>query len=88
MDDEADTPGHNTNRGDGGKFATGYTDGEFLEAVYETEGLAGTSDVANAVGCSYETAIKRLTELADDGMLGTQKVANARVWMIESDTGH
>jgi len=86
MDDEADTPGHNTNHDDQGQFATGYTDGEFLEAVYETEGLAGTTDVANAVGCSYETAIKRLSELADNGMLDTQKVANARIWMIESDT--
>jgi len=33
------------------------------------------------VGCPYETAYKNPRQLEDEGVVESQKVANARVWL-------
>jgi hypothetical protein len=65
---------------DSGQYTEKYPTAEFLEAIDTADGMAGTQDVADAVGCSYETAYKKLRGLEDDGAVASQKVANARVW--------
>jgi hypothetical protein len=64
-----------------GKYTETYPTEEFLEAIDSADGMAGTQDVADAVGCSYETAYKKLRKLEDAGSVDSQKVANARVWL-------
>jgi hypothetical protein len=64
-----------------GKYTETYPTGEFLGAIDDVDGVAGTQDVADAVGCSYETAYKKLRSLEDAGAVESEKVANARVWL-------
>lgn len=66
---------------DSGQYTETYPTEEFLEAIDSADGMAGTQDVADAVGCSYETAYKKLRKLEDAGSVDSQKVANARVWL-------
>ena len=64
-----------------GQYTETYPTEDFLEAIDNTDSMAGTQDVADAVGCSYETAYKKLRQLEDTGAVNSQKVANARVWL-------
>ena len=66
---------------DSGQYTETYPTEEFLEAIDNADGMAGTQDVADGVGCSYETAYKKLRKLEDAGSVDSQKVANARVWL-------
>lgn len=68
-----------------GKYTETYPPEAFVDAVRDADGLAGTQDVADAVGCSYELAYKRLRDLADDGTVATRKVANARIWSVDDE---
>lgn len=52
-----------------------------VEELHDQHPFVTTSDVAGVVGCSRETARKKLSELADDGVLKSQKIgARAKVW--------
>jgi predicted ArsR family transcriptional regulator len=66
---------------DNGQYTETYPTDEFLGAIDDVDGMAGTQDVADAVGCSYETAYKKLRSLEDAGDVESEKVANARVWL-------
>ena len=66
---------------DSGQYTETYPTDEFLGAIDDVDGVAGTQDVADAVGCSYETAYKKLRSLEDAGAVESEKVANARVWL-------
>ena len=68
-----------------GKYTETYRPEAFVDAVREADGFAGTQDVADVVGCSYELAYKRLRALADEGDVESRKVANARVWSAPED---
>jgi len=68
---------------DTGRYTEEYPSGDFVAAIEDASGSAGTQDVADAVGCSYETAYKKLHQLADDGTITRQKVGNANLWVVE-----
>lgn len=71
-----------------GKYTEQYTPEEFLSAIGSMGGSADTQSVANKVGCAYRTAHAKLTELEDDGKLTSQKVGNAKLWILDtSDEG-
>jgi DNA-binding transcriptional regulator YhcF (GntR family) len=65
-----------------GKYAESYPPDLFVETIHGGDGMASTTEVANAVGCVYDTAYKKLRGLEDDGRITSRKVANARLWMI------
>lgn len=50
-----------------------YSDEDFLAALEEI-GPAGTSDVAEVVGCSDRTAYNRLMELADEARVRFKRI--------------
>lgn len=66
---------------DSGQYTETYPTEAFLDAIDNVDGMTGTQDVADAVGCSYETAYKKLRSLEDAGTVDSEKVANARVWL-------
>ena len=68
-----------------GQYTETYSTEEFLDAIADADGMAGTQDVADHVGCSYETAYKKLRGLEDEGTIESQKVANARAWLLVDD---
>lgn len=66
-----------------GRFTVTYPPGEFVEAIRNEGGEAGTKAVAERVGCSYETAYKKLRALEEAGTLEPRKVGNAYLWVVE-----
>lgn len=62
-----------------GRYTTEFEPEVFVEAVEEL-GLSSTRDVADAVGCSYDLAYRRLKELADEGLVKGDKVGNTYHW--------
>ena len=50
-----------------------------FRSVIVPPGMASTSDVADALGSSYETAYKKLRALEDSDEIQSRKVANARL---------
>jgi predicted transcriptional regulator len=71
-------------RDEQGRFAPEYSDGEFLDAVREHE-PAGTSEVADAVGCTTQNADYRLRKLRDAGRVKSKKVGRSLVWTLSGD---
>lgn len=67
---------------DSGRYAQTYPPGEFVEAIDAASGAAGTREIAEAVGCSVDTAIRRLDELEDEGTVERREVGNAFLWML------
>ena len=62
-----------------GRLTTVYRDDQFIDAVEQLDG-AGTSDVADAVGCRRGTAYKRLQKLANDDTVSKNKVGGVLIW--------
>lgn len=67
-----------------GQFTEEYPPEAFVKAIQDAGGAAGTQEIADAVGCSYETAYKKLRGLEDADELTHQKVGNARLWEVET----
>lgn len=70
-----------------GQFTQKYTDEMFLAAVDEQAPLAGTADIAAEVGCTHDTALKRLEELAEQGYINRCRVAGAILWSTDGIEG-
>lgn len=66
-----------------GRYTETYPLSDFLDALDDLGGAAGTQEVADAVGCKYRTANAKLHELEDDGEIASKKVGNAYLWMTE-----
>lgn len=68
-------------RTDNGRFTsdTIYEPSDFLAAV---DGLDNptTTDIANSVGCSNDTANRWLHQLEDDGDVTSSRIGNSLVW--------
>lgn len=62
-----------------GQFSREYPTAAFLDAV-ETVDPTTTAKVADAVGCSYDLAYRRLNELADKGQLQRIDVGGSFIW--------
>jgi len=67
-----------------GEFTETYPDEDVLEALKELSGSASTQEVADEVGCAYRTAYQKLSELENEKLITSQKIANARLWQINS----
>ncbi len=67
---------------DSGKYITSYHDEEFLDAIEGLDGMAGTSEIANKVGCTHRTAYARLKSIEEKGDIQSRKVGNSLVWSI------
>jgi len=67
-----------------GKYTQKYPTEEFLRAVEELE-MPTAQDVADCVGCSYETAYKKLRSVEEDSTVTSKKVASVRVWLLADD---
>ena len=65
-----------------GKYTDAYGDDEFLAALEEESGIAGTSDLADAVGCTSRHALNRLRELEEAGEITSKDVGRSLVWMF------
>ena len=69
-----------------GRYTDTYSAEAMLEAIQEVGGLAGTSEVAAAVGCARDTAYKKLKKMEGEGWVGSRKVGGSLVWQITEET--
>ena len=69
---------------DTGQFTEEYPPDDFVAAIEADGGATGTKDVADAVGCSYELAYKKLRQMADDGTIDRRKVGNVNLWVVDN----
>lgn len=65
-----------------GKYTDAYEDEEFVAAIQNQGGLAGTSDIASEVGCSKRQALNRLKELEREDLVVSKDVGRSLVWQI------
>ena len=65
-----------------GKYTTSYSDSDFIDAIHTLDGMAGTSEVAEAVGCTRRTAYTRLQSLEEEGQVSSRKVGNSLLWSV------
>ena len=71
-------------RNERGQFTPQYDDEEVLDAVRDHE-PAGTSEVADALGCTTQNADYRLRKLRDAGRAERKKVGRSLVWTLSGD---
>ena len=67
-----------------GRFSQEYSDEDFVRAVKEL-GSCSTTDVADHVGCSSDLAYRRLTELASEGRIDSEKGAGNYRWFCNDE---
>lgn len=65
-----------------GHWRPQWSDETSLKAVQDTDGFATSGDVHRALGCSYDTARRRLAELVESGELETMEVTRASVYSL------
>ena len=71
-------------RDESGRFAERFEHEAFLRAVAALD-VAGTADVADRVGCSYDLAYRRLGDLEAEGRVEKRTVGGAFVWLPAGD---
>jgi uncharacterized membrane protein len=70
---------------DTGQYTGQYPTQDFLDAINEEGGMAGTGEIADRVGCAHDTAYKRLQVMEEKGLVTSQKVGNALLWVNSQD---
>lgn len=65
-----------------GKYTTSYANSDFVAAIEALEGIAGTAEVAEEVGCTRRTAYTRLKSLKSEGKVQSRQVGNSLVWTV------
>jgi GTP-sensing pleiotropic transcriptional regulator CodY len=70
---------------DSGRYQEKYPIEAFLDALEAEGGMAGTQDIVDRVGCSYELGYKKLRTLEKEGTITSRKIGNARLWQYTDD---
>lgn len=65
-----------------GKYTTSYQDSEFIHSIKQLDGLGGTSEIADTVGCTRRTAYTRLQKLENENQVTSRKIGNSLVWSV------
>jgi hypothetical protein len=65
-----------------GEYNETYPLEAFVQTLDRLGGDVGTKDVEEAVGCEYRTAIAKLHELEDRGLVTFRRVGNAYLWSL------
>ena len=70
---------------DSGRYTDSYPDSAFVDAIRSVGGMAGTSEVAEEVGCTRRTAYTRLKSLEEDEQVSSRQVGNSLVWSVTDE---
>ncbi len=66
-----------------GEYTGEYSNKDFLDAISEEGGMAGTGNIADLVGCAHDTAYKRLQQMEEKGLISSRKVGNTLLWTVD-----
>jgi phage antirepressor YoqD-like protein len=83
--ESGDSPRDRDRDPDSGRYVEEYPRAAFVDAIREAGGSTGTREVADAVGCAYETAYKKLRAMEDADELTHRKVGNTRLWEVQNE---
>lgn len=72
----------NRDRNDTGEYSETYSPADILAAMRDEAGLHSTLDIAQSVGCSRDTALRKLRRLEDEGAVSSEHIAGALVWTV------
>ena len=76
------------NRSAGGEFAEAVTLDDVLGIFERVEGPVVTSgDVADRLGCTTQTARRKLKQLRDEGQVGSRLAGRTTVWWLTDAAG-
>jgi len=67
-----------------GKYTDAFSDEDFIEAIHAEGGLAGTTAIAEIVGCTRRQALNRLKNLREQNKVTSKDVGRSLVWQIQS----
>lgn len=70
---------------DTGRYTDKYPPEEILGTIWELGGQAATSEVAEEIGASRDTAYKKLQLMEDEGQVDSRKAGGIRVWSFAED---
>lgn len=65
-----------------GKYTMSYSDSDFIDAIQKTDGMGGTSEIAEEVGCTRRTAYDRLRELEKKEKIKSRKIGSSVMWIL------
>ena len=65
-----------------------YDDEAFLAALRAVDGWAFTGEVAETVGCSTHTVVRRLDDLAEAGAVNKRLAGPVYLWELADTGGH
>jgi len=65
-----------------GKYTDAYEDDDFIVAIEENDGVAGTSEIASTIGCSNRQALNRLKELEKENIVQSKDLGRSLVWQL------
>jgi len=68
-----------------GLYTSRYSTEDFIDAINDGGGMAGTGDIADQVGCAHDTAYKRLQIMEEDGLVSSKNVGNTLLWTIRDN---
>lgn len=71
---------------DSGKYTDSYDDEQFISAIQKVEGVAGTREVADQVGCSHRQALNRLKDIEERGVIVSKDVGQSLVWQLVEES--
>jgi predicted ArsR family transcriptional regulator len=66
-----------------GRYSSAYQPEDFIVALGELGGSAGTKDIAEEVGCHRDTARCRLIALEEDGRVEKTTAGDAALWSLK-----
>jgi len=67
---------------DSGMYTDAYSDDDFITAIAAEDGVAGTGEIADRVGCSRRQALNRLKELESNGDVSSKKAGRSLIWLL------
>lgn len=70
---------------DTGQYTDTYPTEDFIEAIRDHGGAAGTREIADAIDCHRDTARRRLNDLVEEGLIVRRDVGDAALWMIADE---
>ena len=70
-----------------GQYTGQYSIEDFVNAISNANGMAGTGEIADRVGCAHDTAYKRLRRMEEKGLVSSQKVGNTLLWTRTGENG-
>jgi len=65
-----------------GRYTDTYSDMDFISAIRSEDGVAGTGDIADIVGCSHRQALNRLKELEENNRVTSKDVGRSLIWQL------